>query len=143
MTQFAKILLPVDFSGHSARALDYAVELAQQFGSKIYLLHSYPIHVGSIAPYGIVVPESFERDCREVATKQLDEWAKKVSDRDIEVESLVTPTFVCDAIVKQAEEIGADLIVMGTRGLGDVKHVLMGSVTERTIRVAPCPVLTV
>jgi nucleotide-binding universal stress UspA family protein len=143
MTQFAKILLPVDFSGHSARALDYAVELARQFGSKIYLLHSYPIHVGGIAPYGIVVPESFERDCREAATKQLDEWAKKVSDRDIEVESLVTPTFACDAIVKQAEEIGADLIVMGTRGLGVVKHVLLGSVAERTIRVAPCPVLTV
>ncbi len=47
------------------------------------------------------------------------------------------------AIVEAAEQIGADLIVMGTRGLSGLKHILLGSVAERTVRVAPCPVMTV
>ena len=55
----------------------------------------------------------------------------------------MTPTFPAEAIGRQAEEIGADLIVMGTRGLTGLKHVLLGSVAERTLRVAPCAVLTV
>lgn len=143
MILFRSILVAVDFSNDSARALRYAVELARRFGAKIYLLHSYPIHVGGIAPYGMVVPESFERDCREAASKHLGQWADKVSAEGVEVEFTVTPVFASEAIAKLAREIGADLIVMGTRGLTGLKHVLLGSVAERTIRVAPCPVLTV
>jgi len=59
------------------------------------------------------------------------------------MEATITPMFACEAIVKHAEDIGADMIVMGTRGLTGLKHVLLGSVAERTIRTAPCPVLTV
>ena len=51
--------------------------------------------------------------------------------------------FPSEVIAKTVEEIGADLIVMGTRGLAGIKHVMLGSVAERTIRIAPCPVLTV
>jgi len=133
----------VDFSSDSAEALDRAIELAKQFGSKIQLMHSYPIHVGGIAPYGMVVPESFERDFRQAAAKRLDEWAEKVSAAGIPVDSSLTPNVASQAIVDEAEKIGADLIVMGTRGLTGLKHVVLGSVAERTIRLAPCPVLTV
>ena len=84
MILFRSILVAVDFSNDSARALRYAVELARRFGAKIYLLHSYPIHVGGIAPYGMVVPESFERDCREAASKHLGQWADKVSAEGVE-----------------------------------------------------------
>jgi nucleotide-binding universal stress UspA family protein len=143
MIPLKTILVPVDFSDDSARALKYAVELAQQYQAKIHLLHCYPIHIGGIAPYGMVVPESFERDCRDAAVKHLGEWEQKTAAEGVEVEATVTPTFACEAIVKQAEDIGADMIVMGTRGLTGLKHVLLGSVAERTIRTAPCPVLTV
>ncbi|MDH3519540.1 MAG: universal stress protein [Myxococcales bacterium] len=143
MIPLKTILVPVDFSSDSARALDYAIELASKFQAKIHLLHSYPIHIGGIAPYGMVVPESFERDCREAATKRIGEWQEKVKAAGIAVAFTVTPVFAVEAIGEQAEEIGADLIVMGTRGLTGVKHVLLGSVAERTIRTAPCPVLTV
>ena len=61
----------------------------------------------------------------------------------IEVSNQVTPMSPGEAISGVAEDIGADLIVMGTRGLTGVKHVLLGSIAERTIRIAPCPVLTV
>ena len=143
MLPFKKILVPVDFSSHSARALDYAMGLAQQFEARIYLLHSYPINIGRISAYGMVVPEDFERECREAATRHLHKWVEKVSAEGIAVEAIVTPTFASEAIVKQAEQIGADLIVMGTRGHTGVSHVLLGSVAERTIRHAPCPVMAV
>ena len=143
MPPFKTILVPVDFSSDSAEALDRAIELAQQFESKVHLMHSYPIHVGGIAPYGMVVPESFERDFRQAAAKHLDEWAGKVSASGVAVDSSLTPNVASQAIVDEAEKIGADLIVMGTRGLTGLKHVVLGSVAERTIRIAPCPVLTV
>ena len=143
MILFRIILVPVDFSNDSAKALRYAVELARRFEAKVHLLHSYPVHIGGIAPYGMVVPEGFERDCRDAAARHLDQWADRVSAEGAPVEVTVTPIFACEAIVKVAREIDADLIVMGTRGLTGLKHVLLGSVAERTIRVAPCPVLTV
>jgi len=143
MIQLKTILVPVDFSGDSARALEYAIELAREFQATIHILHSYPIHVGGIAPYGMVVPESFERDCRDAAARRLGEWQEKTTAEGVAAEATVTPVFACEAIAKHAEDLGADLIVMGTRGLTGLKHVLLGSVAERTIRTAPCPVLTV
>jgi nucleotide-binding universal stress UspA family protein len=59
-----KILVPVDFSEHSQRALDEAIGLAKTFGAQLHLLHCYQIHPAAVAPYGIVVPETFEHDIR-------------------------------------------------------------------------------
>ena len=143
MEGFRKILVPVDFSDHSARALESAMSLARAFGAELHLLHCYQINVGAISPYGIVLPESFERDVRQAAQTRLAEWRDKVSAEGIKVEEHITPQFPSEAIVQKAGEISADLIVMGTRGLTGLKHVLLGSVAERTLRLAPCPVLTV
>jgi len=143
MIPMKKILVPIDFSDHSARALDYALELAQRFEGNVHLLHSYPIHVGRIAPYGMVVPESFDQECREAAEQHLEQWVERIAAQGIAVETTVTATLASEAIVQCAGEIEADLIVMGTRGLTGLAHVLLGSVAERTIRLAPCPVLTV
>ena len=118
------------------------IELAKKFGAKLHLLHCYQIHVGAISPYGIVIPESFDRDIREAATRQLAEWREKAAAQKLEVEAEISPSFPSEAIASTAERIGADLIVMGTRGLSGIKHVMLGSVAERTVRIAPCPVLT-
>jgi nucleotide-binding universal stress UspA family protein len=143
MAQIRTILVPVDFSPHAERALETAVELAKVFGAKVHLLHCYQINLGGISPYGLAIPENFDRDVRTAAQRKLDEWAEKVKAGGIEVDCLVSPMFPGMTIPSTAEEIGADLIVMGTRGLTGLKHVLLGSVAERTIRVAACPVLTV
>ncbi len=143
MLQIRQILVPVDFSEHSARALDVALSLAQTFAARIQLLHCYPIQLGGISPYGLVLPESLDREVREAAERRLAEWRDKVSAAGVEVDASVTPIFAAEAIPSQAEAIGADLIVMGTRGLSGLRHVLLGSVAERTLRTAPCPVLTV
>jgi nucleotide-binding universal stress UspA family protein len=141
--EFKTILVPVDFSEHSARALEMARGLARRFGSKLHLIHCYPIHSVGLSPFGLVIPEAFDRDIREAADRQLASWCDKVAADRIPVERTITPLFPSEAIAQTAEEIGADLIVMGTRGLGGVKHVMLGSVAERTLRTAPCPVLTV
>ena len=75
----SKILVPVDFSEHSQRALDEAIGLAKTFGAQLHLLHCYQIHPAALAPYGIVVPEAFEHDIRMAALQRLAEWREKVA----------------------------------------------------------------
>ena len=143
MLDIKTILVPVDFSHHSAKSLDYAIELAKLLGAKLHLLHCYPINPGGIAPYGVMLPDGFEREVRQAASQHLDEWAQKVKDEGIEAEISLTPLFPSRAIAESAIEIGAEMIVMGTHGHTGIKHALLGSVAERTLRMAPCPVLTV
>jgi len=143
MREIHRILVPVDFSDHSQRALDEAIGFAKAFGAEVHLLHSYQMHPQAIAPYGIVVPETFEHDVRMAALQRLSEWRDKVSAAGCKVREHITPHFPSEAIAETAERLAADLIVMGTRGVTGLRHVLLGSVAERTIRTAPCPVLTV
>jgi nucleotide-binding universal stress UspA family protein len=137
------ILVPTDFSSHSDKALDLAKKLATLTGGKIHLLHCYQINVGGVSPYGITMPEEFNRQVRDAAAMQVDELEKNVAADGIAVEAHITPRFPSEAISDLAAELGADLIVMGTRGSTGLKHILLGSVAERTLRIAPCPVLTV
>ena len=143
MRRIEKILVPVDFSEHSARALEMAIDLAKAFGAGIQLLHCYQIQPFGISPYGIALPEGFDSEVRQAAELRVDEWRGKVLLEGIEVEVRLSSRFPSLEISETASEIGADLIVMGTRGLSGIKHVLLGSVAERTLRLAPCPVLTV
>jgi len=143
MSPFKQILVPVDFTDHSIAALDTAVELARAFDSKLHLLHCYPIQPGGISPYGIAIPSSYFAEIQAAAAKHLAEWQKEHVPADIRVDAQTSSNTPSESIVEKANEIGADLIVMGTRGLSGIKHVLLGSVAERTIRFAPCPVMTV
>ena len=141
--EIRKILVPVDFSDHSQRALEEAIGLAKTTGAQLHLLHCYQIHSSAVAPYGIVVPETFEHDIRMAALQRLSEWREKATAQGVRVQEHLTAHFPAEEITATAEHLGIDLIVMGTRGLTGLKHVLLGSVTERTIRLAKCPVLVV
>lgn len=143
MTRFETILVPIDFSDHSEEALDTAVQIAQLFGSTIHLLHCYHIQTAGISPYGIVLPAGYYTDIRDAAEKRLNDWHEKVRGEGIKVESSLSADSPSLAINLAADEIKADLIVMGTRGLSGLKHAMLGSVAERVVRLAPCPVLTV
>ena len=140
---FQKILVPIDFSEHSSAAFETAVDIAEKYGATIQVLHCYPIQPGSVSPYGIVYPTSFYTDLREAASAKMTEWLAAVAPKGLEVGSILSSEAPSVAISQSAEEGGFDLIVMGTRGLGGIKHVMLGSVAERTVRIAPCPVLTV
>jgi len=143
MTSIKNILVPVDFSKHSEKALEFAISLAKDLGARLELLHCYPINPGGISPYGILVPENLDRDMRDAASARMSEWREKAVEAGLDVDLTLTPAFPSEAISATAEEHGADLIVMGTRGLTGLGHILLGSVAERTLRIAPCPVVTV
>lgn len=145
MLAIHRILVPVDFSEHSARALEEAIGLAKRFGAELHLLHCYQIYpAGAVGfPYDVALPESYERAVRESATARLSGWREKAIAQGIRVEQHLSVDFPSHGIVELAEKLPADLIVIGTRGLSGLKHVMLGSVAERTIRHAPCPVLAV
>jgi len=143
MTRFETILVPVDFSDHSKEALDTAIQIAHLFGSTVHLLHCYHIQTAGISPYGIVLPSGYYADIRAAAEKHLNDWYEMVSNEGIQSESILSADSPSLAINLAAEEVEAGLIVMGTRGLSGLKHAVLGSVAERVVRLAPCPVLTV
>jgi len=139
-----KILVPVDFSEHSQRALDEAIELAQKFDAELHLLHCYQVYpVGVASPYDVMLPPSLERTIEESARGLLSEWGRNAARKGVKVRDHLSASAPSSGIRQMAETLDVDLIVMGTRGLSGLKHVLLGSVAERTIRIAPGPVLTV
>ena len=137
------ILVPVDFSDDSEAALEYALDLAKRFGARVLLLHAFPSGIPATAYWDAVLPPDIMPQVREAATRKLATWAARAGEQGVQVEEHLSPLPVTDAIKGLAEESQVDLIVMGTRGLTGMKHVLLGSVAERTVRVAPCPVLIV
>jgi nucleotide-binding universal stress UspA family protein len=137
------ILVPHDFSPHADKALDTAIALAKRFGSKIHLLHAYHLPVTVATPEQVVIPRDFWASVRDAASAKLDAAREKVQGEGIEAEGHLTEMAPAPAIKAAAEKLEVDVIVMGTRGNTGLKHVLLGSVAERTLRAAPCPVLTV
>ena len=145
---FHRILVPYDFSDHARAALDLARDLASRLGCDLRLVHviqafpyvhTYPSYLGAVA-----LPPPDLTELRDSLEKSLGEVAAEISDPAIEVETdVVVDGNIAGAICKRAEEIGADLIVMGTHGRTGLAHVFLGSVAERTLRKAPCAVVTV
>ena len=143
MSVFGTILVPIDFSEHADLALETAIQLARDSGGRLHLLHAYEIPLGTIPPYGVAIPDALLIDVRDAAARRIEKAAHKVEAAGIPCETQILHAPPAEGIAEAARACGADLIVMGTRGLTGLKHVLLGSVTERTIRIAPCPVLTV
>jgi universal stress protein A len=141
--QFNTILVAVDFSEGSRTALAAGSELAQQCGGHLHLVHSYPCEPPIMAPYAPAIPVDYMKDLRKAAAAHLHEWREKHCPSDLEVTEHLSLRPPCETISDLATEISADLIVIGTRGLTGLKHVLLGSTAERTVRIAPCPVMTV
>lgn len=143
MAGYRSILVPVDFSEHSQRALEEAIALAGAFDAELHLLHCYPGPGAIVSIEGVVVPASLDRELRAAAGARLSEWADRARAAGCRVQEHLSAHPPAEEIRALAGKLGADLIVIGTRGLSGLKHVLLGSVAERTIRTTPCPVLTV
>ncbi len=143
MIRFETLLVPVDFSTHSDHALECAIGLAKTFGAKIHIIHAYHLPIQVATPDQIVIPQDFWTAVRDSAARKLEKAVQKVTAEGLQAEMHLAEMPPAQAVTQTAEKIGADLIIMGTRGLTGLKHVLLGSVAERTIRTAPCPVMTV
>ena len=143
MNEVNTLLVATDFSSHSEAAVRAAVNLAKAFKATVHLVHAFDTPIPIFTPYEVVVPDAFLEQARESATRSLNASRDKIQAEDVSVKTHLTEGPAAPAIARAAEELGADLIVMGTRGNTRLQHVLLGSVAERTIRMAPCSVLTV
>jgi nucleotide-binding universal stress UspA family protein len=143
--ELKKILCPVDFSKHSDHALRYAVAFARLHKAELHLLHVMEMPVYTVSGDTIDPGYSVEavRELETAARKRLENLASRVqSEHDAVSFDLVTGTPFVE-IVQTARKTDADIIVMGTHGRTGLAHVLIGSVAEKVVRKAPCPVLTV
>jgi nucleotide-binding universal stress UspA family protein len=130
-----RILLPVDFSEASRKALHYAVSFAKQFNSEVLLLH-----VVEVVP---MEGQSVATELHEAAAKQLSEWRKEIVSHTSVKAVIRDGISAHQVIVEAVHENSVDLIVLGTQGRTGLAHPLIGSTAERVVRHAPCPVLVV
>jgi len=142
--QFRHIMAPTDFSEYSKQAVTSALELAQKFGAKLTILH-----VIELPPYpveGYVPPSlsaTFMDDLERQATADLAQLVPEASAANVEVARVIAVGTPYRKIIETAEAEQVDLIVMATAGRTGFSHLVMGSIAERVVRTATCPVLTI
>lgn len=144
MMEIRSILFPTDFSEGSSQALRYAVDLAQRYGAKLFVIHViYDVvkATGWYVPH-VSVDKMYE-DIRESAKKELERFGVEELSVLKNVERLVLSGVPHEEIINFAKEQKIDLIVMGTHGRKGVDRILFGSTAAQIVRFAPCPVLTV
>jgi universal stress protein A len=148
MSLLQKILVPTDLSACSSQALAQAQEFASVFGASIDLLYVWSAPA-LVAPESVITGVGINKQplldwVRESATAQLTKFESEAKLAGIAVRSSVCEAGdPATAIVERAASGKYDLLVLGTHGRTGLSHVLMGSVAEKVVRRAPCPVLTV
>ncbi|MFQ5418020.1 MAG: universal stress protein [Myxococcota bacterium] len=137
------ILVPLDFSEGAGKILEWAAHLALEHGSRVVLFHAYHLPVEFQQLEGAYLPPDFWANVKAEAGESLGRCAEDLRSRGIEVESVVTEGYAATAIIDEIDKQNADLVVIGTHGRSGLKHLLLGSIAERVVQKAPCPVLTV
>ena len=143
--ELRKILVPTDYSPHAQRALEWAGSLAATYQAEIVLLHVVPPASAMWAP-DVEAERRIEKELAQLGTRteeRLKAEASTLRQQVREVLPLVIHGQPFMEICEVAKGHAVDLIVMGTHGRTGIDHVLLGSVAERVVRHAPCPVLTV
>ncbi len=135
-----KILLAYDGSEPARKALSYACKIAKLCGGTVRAVYVVSVPIALEGALFVNV----EKALREHGEELLAEAKKEAAERyGIEIETIVLTGHPADKIIEEAERWGADLIVMGTRGLSGFKRLLLGSVSDAVAKHAPCPVLLV
>lgn len=146
MIALKTILVPTDFGEAADAALTYARALARNFNASIDVLHvveSVAARMPASEMYVGVSPD-VQAEVEAAARRQLDERLVDNDPNPLAVRPVVIASSApAHTIVQYAKEMDINLIVMGTHGRGPMAHLLMGSVAEKVVRVAPCPVLVV
>lgn len=155
-TLFQKILVPLDGSEHSQRALEMAIQIAKNLSSELTLLHVYSVAATPVVipepttlnPTGVPIATSAEISkmadaVRDAGKKILADAEEIVRKDNVRVETSLREGNSAHEIVKTAKEGQFNLIVIGAKGIHRIRDLLMGSVTEGVVKNAPCPVLVV
>ncbi|HEX7481280.1 MAG TPA: universal stress protein [Polyangiales bacterium] len=149
MTKIRKIVCPVDFSAGSDRAIDYALDFARALDAEVWLVHVYELPLATV-PTGVARDAAepgqlfdFIRDVKGHLSTQLSELVAKHRGAGNKLHARLVEGAPAGGIVEFAKELAADLVIMGTHGRTGLAHLMLGSVAERVVRSASCPVLTV
>lgn len=151
---YEKILVAVDGSEYSSKALSHAVGLAEKFGARITLIHVYsivlpPVPADALMSPTVITPASavgaakITDDAKKLGEKILDEAARTVEEHGIQADKVLKEGDVVKEIVAEAERGKHDLVVVGHRGMSRLGELLLGAVSEGVSHKAPCPVLIV
>ena len=143
-----KILFPTDGSENSKKAIDYAVEIAKSFSAKVLIVHSYEIpavvyaHPSATINY-YYLKGDLEKSLEDSGTAILNEIRTEFESRGVNADVLLKKGEAGFVITEEAEKEACDMIIMGTRGLGTVKSLLLGSVSNYVIHHTKCSVFLV
>lgn len=148
MIEIKRILCPTDYSEFSRHAFEQSLVLARWYGAQVTALHVYAVPVAMVAipGGGTAVPVDHAAMSAAHMAGHMADMSRAIDSANasgVKVDPLVIEGGVVDSILEQAASLEADLIVMGTHGRSGFERLLLGSVTERVLRRAPCPVLTV
>ena len=138
-----KVLCPIDFSQHADLVVEWAAHLAEEHDSEVILLHAYHLPVEFQQLEGAYLPPDFWSNVKSEADQTLSKFAEELRKSGIDVETVVREGYPASVIIDEAADQSVDLIVIGTHGLSGLKHLLLGSIAERVVQKAHCPVLTV
>lgn len=141
LPQFKTILVATDFSVASEHVLEYAHSLAHSIGGRLHLLHVVPDPVPASAWSDAYDPTALGKRLLTQAEQEITKRARSFGDVPVTTEVVIgnpAATIAATAVTR-----GVDMIVMGTHGRSGFSHFFLGSVAERVVRYAPCPVLTI
>ncbi|MEJ2689965.1 MAG: universal stress protein [Deltaproteobacteria bacterium] len=139
-----KILVPVDFSKNSAKIVQESLYIAGRFKAQlsfIFVVQSFGDYSGFFVPHMPVA--RFEEELVQGAEKKMKEFLGEILPPELQYQSKVVSGDVAEEIIGFAESEGFDLIIMGTHGYKGLEKVLFGSVADRVVKTAPCPVTTI
>jgi nucleotide-binding universal stress UspA family protein len=144
MWQIKRILVPTDFSEHSRLALGYAKDHAERHGAELLLCHVMepPVYPTMLEGTALVMPPLDEK-VRDQVERQLVELRDASIGPDLPCRVVLREGTPTTEIIELAKTEDVDLIIIATHGYTGLKHILLGSTTEKVVRLAPCPVLTV
>ena len=144
MVAIKNILVATDFSEPSGVALAYGRDLARNYNARLHVVHVVEDVLLRYAAEAGMIGADLQTDLETRARRDLDALVRDDDRKELGAVAVVIRSMnVAGAIVEHAKSNSIDLIVTGTRGRGAIQHLLMGSVAERVVRTAPCPVLTV
>ncbi len=137
------LLVPVDFSDTSEVALDYAFGLAHSLGARLVVMHAYELPIYGFPDGALVASADVAARVMQGAQVGLEGITARYRDRDVRLDTVLRHGVPWEEATAVAEEVGADLIVIGTHGRRGVARALLGSVAEKILRTSTLPVLTV
>jgi nucleotide-binding universal stress UspA family protein len=143
MREIHTILCPVDFSDASEHALEYAIDLARKLNANIHIMHAWQPVLYAMGD-GVIIPTSeFISALMTDLKDKTNALVEQYQGRGVSVSGELLEGIPYEEIVRAAQKLPAELIVMGTHGRSGLVHFMLGSIAERVVRTSPVPVLTV